>query len=103
MRACLRSAVVLALVTAAAVFPQPGGLMERAQSQQPGAIIQPDVLDALHEDSEVAVLISLPLPPAPLADVSLAEMQQNTSQPVARRPGLTSRVAGCSLCPYREP
>ena len=63
MRVWPRAIAVLSLATAAAAFAQPGGLMERAQSQQPGAIIQPDVLDALQEDSEVAVLISLPLPP----------------------------------------
>ncbi len=86
MRAWWLSAAVLALATAA-VFPQTSGLMEQAHSQQQSdAMIEPDVLDALEQDAEVAVLISLPPPAASLADVGLTEMRDNTAEGQAQDP-----------------
>ena len=80
MRACLRSLAALTIVVAGATLLQLSGFTERAGLQQAGGVIEPGVLVALQEDSEAAVLISLVPPAAPLDEVSLTEMQQNTAQ-----------------------
>ena len=76
-RLCLLAALVVFLATA--VLLQLARFTDRAQSQQSVGVIQPDVLEALQQDSEVAVFISLAPPAALLANVSIDEMRQNTA------------------------
>ena len=55
-----------------------------AQLQEATAVIDPAVLDALQTEDEVEVIIGLKQPEVPLAEATLAELQQNAAERQAR-------------------